>query len=407
MNTERRYDIDWLRVIAIGLLLIYHIAIIFQPWAVFIGFMRSTKLMEGLWYPMTLLNVWRIPLLFFVSGMGVYFAMQKRNVKQLLLERGKRILLPYLFGIVAVVPLHFFIFQDFYGQQLTYFAHPAHLWFLGNLVIYISLLFPVFFYLLKKQDGKFRKVLIKIMSNPLGPAVITFFFVLEVLIVKPQIFSLYAQTVHGYAMGFLAFFFGFILVYAGQPFWNTVQKWKAVYLGAAAILFAVRLIVNQTGGPNFLMAIESNLWIISLFGYAYQYLNRPSKVLAYLSKAVYPIYMVHMFVLYGAAWLVIPLEIPVFLQFTLIVIITAVVCIVLYEILKRIPILRNAFGIRLKLKTKRKTTGSHFALNPTNNHHNLLAVAYENSLNSKTVFKTFFKKIEGMTPKAWLRSSEN
>ena len=29
---ERRYDIDWLRVIAIGLLLIYHIAIAFQPW---------------------------------------------------------------------------------------------------------------------------------------------------------------------------------------------------------------------------------------------------------------------------------------------------------------------------------------------------------------------------------------
>jgi len=30
--TNRRYDIDWLRVIAIGLLLIYHIAIGFHPW---------------------------------------------------------------------------------------------------------------------------------------------------------------------------------------------------------------------------------------------------------------------------------------------------------------------------------------------------------------------------------------
>jgi len=407
MHTERRYDIDWLRVIAIGLLLTYHIAIIFQPWAVFIGFMRSTKLMDGLWYPMTLLNVWRIPLLFFVSGMGVYFAMQKRNVKQLLLERGKRILLPYLFGIVAVVPLHFFIFQNFYGQQLTYFAHPAHLWFLGNLVIYISVLFPVFFYLLKNQDGKFRKALIKILGNPLGPAVISLFFVLEVLIVKPQIFSLYAQTLHGYAMGFLAFFFGFILVYAGQPFWNTVQKCKAAYLCAATIMFAVRLIVNQTGGPNFLMAIESNLWIMSLLGYAYQYLNRPSKVLAYFSKAVYPIYIVHMFVLYGAAWLVLPLEIPAFLQFILIVIITAVVCIILYEILKRIPILRNAFGISLKPKTKRKIKGNHLAFSPTDSHHSLLAVAYEKNLNSKTEFKSFFKKTEGIIPNACLRSSEN
>ncbi len=355
MNTERRYDIDWLRVIAIGLLLIYHIAIIFQPWAVFIGFMRSKELMEGLWYPMTLLNVWRIPLLFFVSGMGVYFAMQKRNVKQLLLERGKRILLPYLFGIFAVVPLQFFIFQDFYGQALGYFAHPAHLWFLGNIVIYISLLFPLFNYLLKKQDGKFRKALNKVMSSPLGPVAIATFFVLEVLIVKPQIFSIYAQTLHGYAIGFLAFLLGFVLVYSGQTFWITVKKWKAVYLVAATIMFTVRLIVNQTGGPNYLMAIESNLWIMSLFGYAYQYLNKPSKALNYLSKAVYPIYIVHMFVLYAAAWLILPLKIPVFFQFVLIVLITAVVCVLIYEGIKRIPILRTAFGISEKSKTKKNT----------------------------------------------------
>lgn len=77
MITERRHDIDWLRVIAIGLLLIYHIAIIFQPWAMFVGFIRSTESLEKLWTPMTMLNVWRIPFLFYVSGMGFYFAMKK------------------------------------------------------------------------------------------------------------------------------------------------------------------------------------------------------------------------------------------------------------------------------------------------------------------------------------------
>lgn len=84
MVTARRYDIDWLRVIAIGLLLIYHIAIIFQPWAMMLGFIRSEELMEDLWKPMTMLNVWRIPFLFYVSGMGVYFAIGKRNWQQLL-----------------------------------------------------------------------------------------------------------------------------------------------------------------------------------------------------------------------------------------------------------------------------------------------------------------------------------
>jgi peptidoglycan/LPS O-acetylase OafA/YrhL len=116
MTTKRRYDIDWLRVIAIGLLLTYHIAIIFQPWAMFIGFIRSDELLEGLWKPMTMLNVWRIPLLFYVSGMGLYFAMRKRNWKQLLLERSMRILLPFLFGFVAITTLHMLIFQMHYNM---------------------------------------------------------------------------------------------------------------------------------------------------------------------------------------------------------------------------------------------------------------------------------------------------
>jgi hypothetical protein len=157
MTTERRHDIDWLRVIAIGLLLIYHIAIIFQPWAMFIGFIRSDELMENLWKPMSLLNVWRIPLLFYVSGMGVYFAIRKRNWKELLLERSKRILLPFLFGMIAIVPLQFMMFQEYYNLPIGYYAHPAHLWFLGNIFIYVLILLPFFYYLKKIEEGRFMK----------------------------------------------------------------------------------------------------------------------------------------------------------------------------------------------------------------------------------------------------------
>ena len=93
-TTERRYDIDWLRVIAIGLLILYHIGFVFLPWGVFIGFIQNDTSMVNLWTPMSLLNIWRIPLLFFVSGMGVSFAIRKRNWKQLILERSRRILVP-------------------------------------------------------------------------------------------------------------------------------------------------------------------------------------------------------------------------------------------------------------------------------------------------------------------------
>ncbi|GAB5551854.1 MAG: hypothetical protein Sapg2KO_14450 [Saprospiraceae bacterium] len=46
------------------------------------------------------------------------------------------------------------------------------------------------------------------------------------------------------------------------------------------------------------------------------------------------------------------------------------------------------------------------ALNPANSHLTLLALAYESGFNSKTVFNTFFKKNEGMTPKAWVKSNQ-
>ena len=121
---DRRYDIDWLRVIAIGLLLVYHIGIGFQPWGVFIGFIQSEKPLNSLWIPMSMVNIWRIPLLFFVSGMGVCFAIRKRNWKQLIQERAKRILLPFLFGIVFIVPMHLLIWQKYYMQDLKYSLNP-------------------------------------------------------------------------------------------------------------------------------------------------------------------------------------------------------------------------------------------------------------------------------------------
>lgn len=351
MTTERRYDIDWLRVIAIWLLLIYHIAIIFQPWAMFVGFIRSDELMQDLWTPMSMLNVWRIPILFFVSGMGVFFAIRKRNWRQLLLERSKRILLPFVFGFVAIAPLHIFIFQRYYDMPLSYFPHAGHLWFLGNIFCYVLLLSPLFFYLKKHEGSRFSKALTSLMGNPLGPLSITAFFVLEVVILKPQIFSMYAQTLHGFFLGLLAFLFGFLFMYSGKSFWQTMLKWKWGYFGLAAILFSIRLIVFKTSGPGYLTSLESNLWIFSVFGFGYQYLNHPGKVLSYLSQAAYPVYIIHMFIIYAGALLILPLEIPVMLKFILVVGFTFTLCYLIYEfVIRRIGFLSPLFGLKWKTR---------------------------------------------------------
>ena len=347
MTSERRHDIDWLRVIAIALLLIYHIAIIFQPWAMFIGFIRSEESLETLWTPMTMLNVWRIPFLFFVSGMGLYFAMRKRNWRQLLLERTKRILLPFIFGILAITPLHMLIFQKYYNMPLGYYPHQGHLWFLGNIFIYVLLFLPLFYYLKKHENAKIKRVLSRLMSHPSGPLLISLFFIIEVVLVKPQLFSLYAQTWHGFFNGFLAFFFGFVLVNSGKKFWQTVLKWRWLYVGLGIILYGIRFVFFGFEAPGYLMAIESNCWIFGVFGFGFKYLNKPSKMLSYLSQAAYPVYIIHMFVLYAGAILILPLEIPILLKFMAIVAFTSLVCYLIYEfIIRRIRILGPFFGLK-------------------------------------------------------------
>ncbi len=347
MTTERRHDIDWLRVIAIGLLLIYHIAIIFQPWAMFIGFIKSEEPMEGLWKPMTMLNVWRIPFLFFVSGMGVFFAIRKRNWAQLIRERSKRILLPFLFGIVAISPLHFLLFQKFYNMPLGYYPHQGHLWFLGNIFVYVLLLSPLFFYLRRHREGRFARGLSALMSNPLGPLSITVFFMAEAMLVKPALFEMYAETWHGFFLGLLAFLFGFLFVYSGKSFWQTVLKWRWGYLALALALYVVRYTVFNLKSPGYLMALESNTWIFAVFGFGYRYLNKPSRLLTYLSQAAYPVYIIHMFVLYAGASLILPLELPVALKFVGIVTFTGLVCYLLFEfVIRRVGILRSLFGLK-------------------------------------------------------------
>ena len=351
ITAERRYDIDWLRVIAIGLLLIYHIGIVFQPWAVLIGFFQSQKSLEGLWVPMSILNVWRIPLLFFVSGMGVSFAIRKRNWKQLIAERTRRILLPFLFGVIFIVPLHVFLWQKYYNQDLNYSLQQGHLWFLANIFIYVVLFSPLFTYLNRNENSKITQWLKSIFGNPLGLLLIFVAFALEAVLVKPDIFELYALTWHGFFLGMLAFFFGFCFILSGAAFWHIMLSWKWLFFALAGILFIIRLSVFDMKAPVYLTSIESNFWIFTAFGFAYRYLNRPGKALSYLSQGAYPIYIVHMLFLYLGAYLILPLDIPTFSKFILVVLFTFAGCLAMYDLLiKRVNFLRPFFGLKKNQK---------------------------------------------------------
>jgi glucans biosynthesis protein C len=347
LTANRRYDIDWLRVIAIGLLLLYHVAIGFQSWGIMLGFITNGKPWASLWIPMTMLNVWRIPLLFFVSGMGVYFAIQNRNWKQLLLERARRIFIPFVFGIFAIVPISIFLWQRYYHRELHYSPNPAHLWFLGNIIIYVIILSPLFFYLKKNEEGKVVAWIKKCLSNPLGLLAVIVTFIIEVLLVHPNPYELYAMTGHGFFLGLLAFFFGFLFVLSGSSFWNMLLKWRWLFLVVAVSLYTYRLLQFQMKVPNFQLVIESNFWIFSIFAFGHKYLNRSGKVLNYLSQAAYPVYIVHMIFMFLASLLIFPLDIDVHLKFILVLVCTISGCLTFYEfIIRRINIIRPLFGLQ-------------------------------------------------------------
>lgn len=345
---NRRYDIDWVRVIAIGLLLIYHSAIGFQSWGVMIGFITTDKPWPSLWTPMSMLNVWRIPLLFFVSGMGVFFAIQNRNWVQLILERTTRILLPFLFGICAIVPVSVSLWQYYYGWDVTYSVTPGHLWFLGNIFLYVIILSPVFFYLKKNYSGHIARITRKIFGSIAGLGLLFLMFILEAIILEPAPYELYAVTWHGFSLGLIAFGFGFAFVYSGDAFWKLVMTWRWLFLAIALCLYLYRMTQFTYFPPAYVPAIESVSWIIAVFGFASRYLNRPGPVLSYLGQAAYPVYILHMIFLHLGSLFIFRTTMPIPAMYFIVLLFTLAGCFATYEIVRRSALLRPLFGLGFK-----------------------------------------------------------
>ena len=350
MESTRRYDIDWLRVITIGLLLIYHIAIVFQPWGLMIGFIQNEESIPALWIPMSMLNVWRIPLLFFVSGMGFCFAMRKRSTIALLAERSKRILLPLLDGSVLVVPLHILMLQYYYELPLSFQPSTGHLWFLGHIFSYALLASPLVYWLKNHHENEFRKITQFVFSSPVGLVTVVAAFCLEAWLVNPSNFAIYFNSLHGYALGALAFFFGFTMVYSGEAVWNNLSNFRWFWTGFGLVLFGIRFYHFDLQAPNYLIAIESASWIFGMLGLAYRYLQKPGIWLATLSEAAYPVYIWHMAFLYLGAALLVPLALPAMVKFVLLLPFTIGGSLLMYFIIRKWRFTRYLFGLKVQQK---------------------------------------------------------
>ena len=106
----RRYEIDSIRSIALLLLIFYHIIISFIPETKAIFFIVNNQkdiVIDLLLVLSSALNIWRIPILFFIGGMALSFSSKRRNTDELIKERFKRIILPLTFCSFFITPIYF------------------------------------------------------------------------------------------------------------------------------------------------------------------------------------------------------------------------------------------------------------------------------------------------------------
>src|SRR5438034_2269819 len=71
---QRRIDLDWVRIGAFGLLIFYHVGMLYVSWEFHI---KSTHRIAALEPLMLVLNPWRLALLFLVSGAATRFMTRK------------------------------------------------------------------------------------------------------------------------------------------------------------------------------------------------------------------------------------------------------------------------------------------------------------------------------------------
>ena len=368
----RRYDIDALRVIAFGLLIFYHVGMFFVPWWFHI---KNNVVYEGLTYPMLFLNQWRLALLFVISGMGTCFALSKRSGWQFAKERVKRLFVPFVFGMLFIVPPQVYIerldkgqfdgnyFFDYWPIEAFKGVYPEgniswhHLWFILYLLIFSLLLIPVFLYLRKHTSAWILRKMRTLASAPVG----LYVFIIPLFLWRIFLAPYYPQT-NGLINDWFnlvnyctLFLYGYLLISMKDVFWKTVvgNRFKFLLTGLIAfpLLLCVWHLLPDFPGrfylSSFIQVINMWSWILALIGYAAFYLNKPNKVLAYCNEAVYPFYILHQSVMMVLCYYMMNVDMGLFLKLPLLMIGTFGGCWLIYEFgIRRYQPVRVLFGMK-------------------------------------------------------------
>ena len=354
MTKERRHDVDAIRAIALFLLIAYHLGISFTSLAPFVFFIPNIKSIDSLWIPMAMINTWRIPILFLISGIAFRFSFDNRSPLQLIKERLKVLGLPLLFGSFtsgALVIYFATLFWERKGEGEAYYgADSVHLWFLENIIIY-SLIFVLMLRYIPLLRNK-SSFLSKLLAKPGGIFLFSIPIIYEGHLVETGYwregsdYSLYVDTWHGFFLGAIWFLLGIILTSQGEAFWESNKiNWK-IHAVFAFSLYIYRFLDEFEGVDNRIIAFESFNFIFLALGLGATYLNKESTQLNYYRTAIFPVYIVHFPIQYGLMLYFGGWDINPWIKYFLFLFLVCFLSLTFYHSIKNIKLIRPLFGLR-------------------------------------------------------------
>jgi peptidoglycan/LPS O-acetylase OafA/YrhL len=377
--SPRKYDLDWLRVLAFTLLIFYHTGMFFVGWGWHI---KNNEISEAMEWPMRFLSQWRMPLLFMISGAGVYFALGRRSGGTFLAERTKRILLPLIFGMFVIVPPQIyyerltqgatFSYLEFYRTVFDFIPYPEgsfswhHLWYLAYIFTYSLICLPLFLYLRSEKGKKTMHSLAQFLSSIGGIYLIMIpLFISEASLRPfwPTNQNLIADWAN-FTLSLLLFIYGFILC-SQEKIRQRIEDLRYISLCIAIVAVTILVIYYWIHWPDpspagmvlyrALTVINGWCWLMAIFGFARKHLNFSNRFLHYANEAVYPFYILHQTIIICIAYYMINWQMSISLKFLIISSSMFLITLFLYEcIIRRVKVLRVLFGLKSNIKTKGK-----------------------------------------------------
>lgn len=382
----RRYDLDWLRIIAFALLILYHIGMFFVPWD---WHVKSTYANPEPRYLMLLLNPWRLGLLFFISGVAIRFLSDKLGAGRFALDRTWRLLPVIVFGMIVVVMPQTWAelrqagaieegLLEFWPRYLTSGRIAGvivptwnHLWYVVYLLVYCLILAPFLPLLRRLAEGPLGRAM-QVFDRPVLGLVVLFAAVALPFLAFETWLTPRFPTTHNlvwdwanHAHRFTILLLGY-LVGKSDAFWRAIDRILPFVLGyAAAFALVFFWGLNRPdeawAGQGWLADLlfgPARLYyawavILALPGLARRFLSGDGPVRRYLTEAIFPYYILHQTITVLTGYWIAPMGLGPWTEFAILVVATAGGCAIGFEIVRRIPVLRPVMGLKWRAQSGR------------------------------------------------------